>query len=432
MLYLLSFVVSVCVLAGLFYFTVRSALESEIRAQITTETNLLMFEYREDGLDELLEETEERIEKSTPGNRLQYLVKSPAGKVIFDKIPESSDTSGWQVVDGDIPRLFYFTELKGDYVLGVGKDLVGLQSAQRALTRTVGWILAAALVMGLVGGLILSRRTLANLRDITQTAREVGEGRLSLRISSRNTGDELDELAQTLNNMLDRIENLMSSVRHVSTGIAHDLRTPLARLRNHLESLRDTASSTTQGAGLERAISEIDSILQIFASMLQLAEVESGALKDRLEPLNLSLLVHQMGEAYAPLAEEADMQLEVRAQDEVTVRGDAGLLRQLLANLLENALQHAGSGSRLSLNVKQVNRQAFLEVADNGPGIPEAERVRVLKPFERLGNEAGNSGFGLALVAAVARLHDAELHLLDNEPGLKCQLIFPISTNQVS
>jgi signal transduction histidine kinase len=256
----------------------------------------------------------------------------------------------------------------------------------------------------------------------------VGEGRLSQRVSQRNTGDELDELALTLNNMLDRIESLMSSVRHVSTGIAHDLRTPLARLRNRLEGLRDESSSITQSSGLQQAISETDAILQTFASMLQLAEVESGTLKDRLKPVNLGTVVQQLGDAYAPLAEEAGLQLNVQSNDNVMVRGDAGLLQQLLANLLENALKHAGSGTRVEMRVQRVAGQVHLEVADNGPGIPEAERVRVLQPFVRLGNEAGNSGFGLALVSAIARLHDADLQLLDNQPGLKCRLVFPTST----
>ena len=428
LLYLLFFAASVCALAGLFYFTVRSALESEVREQITTETNLLLFEYREDGLDELLEETEERIEKSTTGNRLQYLVRNPAGKMVFDSIPDSYDTTGWQVIAGDIPRLFRFTELEDGYVLGVGKDLVGLQSAQRALARTVGVILAAALALGSVGGLVLSRRTLAKLRDITQTARAVGEGRLSQRMSLRNTGDELDELALTLNKMLDRIEGLMSSVRHVSTGVAHDLRTPLARLRNRLEALRDDASSSTQSSGLQQAISEIDAILQTFASMLQLAEVESGTLKDRLKPVNLGAVVRQLADAYTPVADEAGLQLKLQAAGDVMVRGDAGLLQQLLANLFENALKHMGSGSQVEIQVQRVAGQVRLEVADNGSGIPEAERVRVLQPFERLGNEAGNSGFGLALVSAIARLHDADLQLLDNRPGLRCRLVFPTST----
>ncbi|HKX55645.1 MAG TPA: HAMP domain-containing protein, partial [Xanthomonadales bacterium] len=304
-LYLLFFALSVGALALLLYFTARSALEAEVRAQITTETNLLMFEYREDGLEELLEEAEERIDKAAPGQRLQYAVQSPQGKVIFDTIPALPDAEGWHYFDGDIPRLFYFTPLKGGYVLGVGKDLVSLQSTQDILARTTGWILAVALLIGLVGGLILSRRTLAQLRDITQTAREVGEGRLSQRIPLSHSGDELDELGQTLNSMLDRIEHLLSSVRHVSTGIAHDLRTPLARLRNRLESLHASTADATQQQALELALAETDTILQTFSSMLRLAEVESGTLKKSLKALELSALLLQLADAYRPLLEEA-------------------------------------------------------------------------------------------------------------------------------
>jgi len=426
-LYLLFFAVSVGVLAGLLYFTARSALEAEVREQITTETNLLLFEYREDGLEELLEETEERIEKSAPGQRLQYAVQNPAGRVIFDSIPPESGVAGWQRIDGEIPRLFFFTELDNGYLLGVGKDLQGLQTTQAVLARTVGWILAAALVIGLLGGLILSRRTLTKLSDFTHTAREVGAGRLSQRISLSQTGDELDDLGQTLNSMLDRIESLLSSVRHVSTAIAHDLRTPLTRLRNRLENLHESATTEPQGTGLDQAIAEIDTILQTFAAMLRLAEVESGTLKDRLKPLDLSELALKITEAYQPLAEESGARLELAAADQVTVCGDAELLQQLLVNLLENALQHAGPTPTVKVGVRSQGRQAVLEVVDNGPGIPEAERERLLKPFERLSSSSGNSGFGLALVAAIARLHDADLELLDQQPGLACRVLFSIS-----
>jgi signal transduction histidine kinase len=429
-LYLLLFAASVALLALLLYFTARSALEAEVRAQITTETNLLMFEYREDGLDELLEETEERIDKAAPGQRLQYAVQSPQGKVIFDDIPPQAEASGWRYIDGAVPRLFFFTPLKGGYVLGVGKDLVSLQSTEQVLTRTVGWILVLALLVGLAGGLILSRRTLAQLRAITLTAREVGEGRLSQRIPLSNSGDELDELGQTLNNMLDRIEQLMSSVRHVSTGIAHDLRTPLARLRNRLEGLRTSSSDAAQQMELEKALAETDTILQTFSSMLRLSEVESGALKDRLKPLEFSALLQQLADAYRPVLEEAGGRLQLDNQPGIEVRGDAGLLQQLVANLLENALRHAGPAPDVELKLAGHSDHAWLEVSDRGAGIPAEQRERALQPFERLGDGAGSSGFGLALVAAIARLHVAELQLLDNQPGLRCRLVFPAAGQQ--
>ncbi len=424
-LYLLLFAASVGLLALLLYFTARSALEAEVRAQITTETNLLMFEYREDGLDELLEEIEERIDKAAPGQRLQYVVQSPQGKVIFDDIPPQRDAGGWRRLDGEVPRLFYFTPLDKGYLFGVGKDLVSLQSTERVLAKTVGWILAVALIIGLAGGWILSRRTLAQLRGITHTARDVGNGQLSQRIPVSNSGDELDELGQTLNGMLDRIEQLMSSVRHVSTGIAHDLRTPLARLRNRLESLRANSTDATQQAELDQTLAETDTILQTFSSMLRLAEVESGTLKDRFKPLDLSALLQQLADAYRPLLEEAGGRLGVDVEPGISVLGDAGLLQQLVANLLENTLRHAGPSPEVELKLAALSGHASLEVSDRGPGIPAEQRERALQPFERLGDGAGSSGFGLALVAAIARLHDAELTLLDNQPGLRCRLVFP-------
>ncbi len=426
-LYLLLFAASVALLALLLYFTARSALEAEVRAQITTETNLLMFEYREDGLDELLEEIEERIDKAAPGQRLQYVVQSPQGKVIFDDIPPQRDAGGWRRLDGEVPRLFYFTPLDKGYLFGVGKDLVSLQSTERVLAKTVGWILAVALIIGLAGGWILSRRTLAQLRGITHTARDVGNGQLSQRIPVSNSGDELDELGQTLNGMLDRIEQLMSSVRHVSTGIAHDLRTPLARLRNRLESLRANSTDATQQAELDKTLAETDTILQTFSSMLRLAEVESGTLKDRFKPLDLSALLQQLADAYRPLLEEAGGRLNLDAEPGISVLGDAGLLQQLVANLLENALRHAGPAPQVELKLAGHSGAARLEVSDRGLGIPAEQRERALQPFERLGDGAGSSGFGLALVAAIARLHDAELTLLDNQPGLRCRLVFPHS-----
>ncbi len=424
-LYLLLFAASVGLLALLLYFTARSALEAEVRAQITTETNLLMFEYREDGLDELLEEIEERIDKAAPGQRLQYVVQSPQGKVIFDEIQPQRDAGGWRRLDGEVPRLFYFTPLDKGYLFGVGKDLVSLQSTERVLAKTVGWILAVALIIGLAGGWILSRRTLAQLRGITHTARDVGNGQLSQRIPVSNSGDELDELGQTLNGMLDRIEQLMSSVRHVSTGIAHDLRTPLARLRNRLESLRANSTDATQQVELDQTLAETDTILQTFSSMLRLAEVESGTLKDRFKPLDLSALLQQLADAYRPLLEEAGGRLNLDAEPGISVLGDAGLLQQLVANLLENALRHAGPAPQVELKLAGHSGAARLEVSDRGLGIPAEQRERALQPFERLGDGAGSSGFGLALVAAIARLHDAELTLLDNQPGLRCRLVFP-------
>jgi signal transduction histidine kinase len=419
-LYVLLFVVSVGVLGALLIFTARSTAQAEARAQISSEVNLLLYEFREDGLEELLEEIEERIDKSADGQRLLYMVQSPNGRVIFDRVVPAAGAPGWQRFNGDAPREFHFTLLDNGYMLGVGKDLAGMQATHKALASTVGWVLAAALLMGACGGLILSRRTLAQVQGITRTAREVGEGRLSRRIELRNTGDELDALGHTLNGMLDKIESLVSNVRHVSTGIAHDLRTPLARLRNHLEDLSAQAPGGVQAQGLVAAIAEVDSILQIFNAMLRLAEVEAGTLKAGFKPLDLSALVRKLVDAYQPLAEDRGASIAARIADGLVIRGDAALLQQLLANLIENALQYGGPEAEVLVSLECERGHMRMGVADRGSGIPAEHRARVMKPFQRMDSNPAHCGFGLALAAAIARLHDASLVLLDNDPGLLC------------
>jgi signal transduction histidine kinase len=424
-LYLVLFVLSVVALAALLYFTMRAALDAEVRTRITNEVNLLLFEYREDGLEELLEETEERFEKNESGERLLYMVQNPAGSVIFDRVEPVSAPYGWRHIDGDSPRLFHFTRLSSGYVLGVGKDASGYGAMEQALLRAFGWALAAVLIVGVVGGLILSRRTLAQVDSITRTARAIGDGRLSQRVALRHTGDEFDDLGETLNRMLDRIEQLVANVRDVSTGIAHDLRTPLARLRQRLENLREQAAEEQQRAELGTAIDEVDGILQTFAALLRLAEVNAGTLKAGFRQVGLSDLVRQVAEAYEPLGDDQNIVLDTRVEDHLELPGDAHLLQQLLANLLENALQHAGRDLTVVVSLRREAGLVVLEVSDNGRGVPAIERDKVIKPFERLNTGRGGSGLGLALVAAIARLHGAELRLLDNQPGLLCRVSFP-------
>ena len=422
-LYLLLFVFSVALLVWLLFFQVRKTLENEARLQIANEVNLLVFEYQEDGLEELLEETEERIEKSRSRDRLLYMVQNPAGRVIFDRVPPVDSNLGWRQSHGDTRELFYFEKLENGYILGVGKDMTALAATERAMGRTLLWVFVVMLLLGAIGGIWLSRRTLRQLDSITRTAQAVGAGRLTQRIPLRDTGDELDELGRTLNLMFDRIENLVANVRQVSTGIAHDLRTPLARLRNRLESLQTHKSGLTDEA-LTEAIAEVDGILQTFASLLRLAELETGVLRAGFVTVDLSALVSQVVEAYQPIAEDAGKTLSRGHFDsDVLIRGDKNLVQQLV-NLLENAYQHAGQNCDVVVSLIRRDQQALLQVADNGVGIPVAERDRLIKPFQRREESCG-TGLGLALVHSIAQLHDAQLRLLDNDPGLLCEVSFP-------
>lgn len=424
-LYLLLFVTSVGILVALLFFQMRQTLQNEVRSHISNDVNLLLFEYREDGLDELLEETEERIEKSRGHDRLLYMVQSPAGRVVFDRIPKVEPPFGWRMMGGKDPSLFFFEQLDNGYILGVGKDMSTLAATERAMGRTLLWATLGVLILGSFGGVFLSRRTLAQLESINRTAQAIGAGSLAQRIPLRNTGDELDELARTLNQMFDRIEQLVGNVRQVSTGIAHDLRTPLARLRNRLEALHAEKSELTEDV-IAEAIAEVDAILQTFASLLRLAELETGTLKAGFTQVDLTALVSQILDVYKPIAEDAGKKLEQGKMDVAFIAGDKNLLQQMLVNLLENALQHAGEHCEILVSVKQEDRAVLLQVADNGPGIPVAEKERVIKPFQRL-DETSGTGLGLSLVLATAQLHGGQLQLLDNHPGLLCQVKFPFS-----
>jgi signal transduction histidine kinase len=422
-LYLLLFVFSVALLVSLLFFQVRKTLENEARMQISNEVNLLLFEYREDGLGELLEETEERIEKSRSRDRLIYMVQNPTGRVIFDRVPAVDPPFGWRLFRGGTAELFFFEQLDNGYILGIGKDMSALTATERAMGRTLLWTFVVILLLGAVGGTWLSRRTLRQLDSITHTAQAVGAGRLTQRIPLRDTGDELDELGRTLNLMFDRIENLVANVRQVSTGIAHDLRTPLARLRNRLESLKTDKKSITDEA-LTGAIAEVDGILQTFTSLLRLAELETGVLRAGFVAVDMTALVNQVVEVYQPIAEDMGKILRCGPLDrDIFIRGDKNLVQQLLVNLLENANQHAGHHSEVVVSLTRSHREIVLQVADNGVGIPAHERDRVIKPFQRR-DESSGTGLGLALVHSIAQLHDAELRLLDNQPGLRCEIRF--------
>jgi signal transduction histidine kinase len=422
-LYLLLFVMSAGILVALLFFQVRQTLENEARNQISQEINLLLFEYKEDGLDELLEETEERIEKNDGQNRLLYMVQNPAGRIVFDRIEKIDPPLGWRNVTGKTNALFFFEQLDNGYILGVGKDQSALAAAERAMGRTLLWAMVVVLILGSVGGFYLSRRTLAQVESINRTAQAIGAGSLAQRIPLRNTGDELDELGRTLNQMFDRIENLVANVRQVSTGIAHDLRTPLARLRTRLESLQIQDGRIAEDA-LNEAIADVDNILQTFAALLRLAELETGVLKASFTPVDLTALVKQILEIYTPIVEDAGKRLSSGEIESATVLGDKNLLQQMLVNLLENALQHAGDNCEIRVGVKRENREVLLQVADNGVGIPAEERERVIKPFQRIDENSG-TGLGLSLVHATALLHGGKLSLLDHHPGLLCQVSFP-------
>jgi signal transduction histidine kinase len=241
------------------------------------------------------------------------------------------------------------------------------------------------------------------------------------------TSDEFDQLAANLNRMLDQIERLMTAMREVTDDVAHDLKTPLARLRARLElALIGPLDATAQSEAIRAAIDEADRLLATFNALLGIAEAEAGAGRDEAGPLDLGEIAGAAAEFYEPAAEEKGFALSLAAEPEVRIRGDRHLLSQTLHNLLDNALKYAGGGD-LSIRVFRADGRAVLEVADRGPGIPEADRHSVFDRFVRLepSRSTPGNGLGLSLVRAVARRHHGTVALADNQPGLKVRLEFP-------
>jgi signal transduction histidine kinase len=239
-------------------------------------------------------------------------------------------------------------------------------------------------------------------------------------------GDEFDRLTGNLNLMLDRIQALMDGLRQVSTDIAHDLRTPLSRLRQHLESMRDLTRPEDLEVAINDALAQVDDVLTTFHALLRIGQIEGGAGRARFEPVDLSAVMERVRLAYETAAEDSGKTLSAEIMPDVVVEGDPQLLTQLFANLLENAMRHTGENAHISMKLALVGRAAIAVVADDGPGVPAQERDRVLMRFYRLdaSRSTPGSGLGLALVAAIADLHGAKLVLSDGNPGLAVEVRF--------
>ena len=329
--------------------------------------------------------------------------------------------------------------------LADGRLVVGRDVEQRSsfLRRVMGWSLAgfgALAVTGLAGGLLLGRGLLARIESINVATRSIMAGNLSRRIPLAGTGDEIDGLADNLNAMLDRIEELMLALREVSDNIAHDLKTPLNRLRNRAErALAEAAGEAGYRDGLEHVIEEADSLIKTFNALLLIARLEAGALEKTLEDVAIGEVVRDVVDLYEPVAEEQGLQLVVETARAPILRGNRQLIGQALANLVDNAIKYSAGttpagGGEVSIDAKVSGAHCIIIVADRGPGIGEQDRERAVRRFVRLDKSRSKpgTGLGLSLVAAVARLHGGVLKLEDNRPGLRAVLMLPSGTQPAS
>ena len=310
----------------------------------------------------------------------------------------------------------------------VGRNIADLDQFVRRINIALGAGIVLIFVLAGVASLSVTRRTVGRIEAINKTSRAIMQSGLGERIPRRSTHDEWDELAANLNSMLDRIELLMNEVRQVTDNVAHDLRTPLTRIRGRLERAYARSGSGAGDANLiADTLADLDAVLAMFTSLTRIAQIEANARVAAFRTLDLAQLAREVAELFDAAAEERGGRLEVVGDEHVLVAGDRDLLFDALANLVDNAIKHGRDGGRVALEVALHHGAPTVSVTDDGPGIPLAEHERVLKRFYRLerSRRTPGNGLGLSLVAAVARLHGAGLEMHDNAPGLAIRLVFP-------
>jgi signal transduction histidine kinase len=306
----------------------------------------------------------------------------------------------------------------------VADDLTSIEDIEDVVSGAFSIVLALSAVLGLIAGILLSRALLRRVNTVTHTAEAIIGGDLARRIERTGSGDDFDRLAATLNTMLDRISGLIENLHQVTNDIAHDLRTPLSRLRQTLEHTKTHADTACDYEdAIDGAIAEADGLLATFSALLRIAQIEAGARRSAFRPVDLADVIETVCEAYEPAAEEGGRSIACNSVQGLKVEGDRELLIQLFANLVENALAHTPVGTQIRINLKPQGRESsyvVAEVSDNGPGIPAHEREKVLRRFYRLeqSRTTPGNGLGLSTVRAIAELHRATLEISDNAPGL--------------
>ncbi|SDC18045.1 sensor histidine kinase [Ruegeria marina] len=441
-LVLLSMVLSTLLTAAvlaLVYVTANRTIAGETRSVVTAELAGLSDEYQRRGIFGLTEAIERRTQDAAERDAL-YLLTDPFGTVLAGNLvrwpPDVEPGSGWVELDlirtesrENVPVSAASIRLPGGERLLVGRDASARRQFDRVLLRSVALALLAALALSLLTGWFLTRLVFSRLKDISRTAGEIVSGDLSRRIPLRGTGDEFDRMASTLNEMLDRIEELVGHLRTTSNSIAHDLRSPLSRLRQRVEALTDPDRSMAEReVDAARALAEVDHLLRVFSQLTEISRAEAGLGREEFEPVDLAALARDVAEFYDPLAQENGVGLSVETEA-ATLPGHPALLAQALSNLLDNALRYAPGGTEVKVRVARSDDTLVLSVRDHGPGVPETDLERLAQPFVTLdpARSGGNSGLGLALAAAIARMQGGRFEARNAQPGLEARLILPRS-----
>ena len=436
------------VAATFIYVTISTQgfLNREAEAAVNVEYENLAAHYRDGGLPSLVGAISEH---SASSSGTLYLLTDGGGRRLAGNldfvIAGLWNTQGAAQFayrkreDGQVSErqaLGLVTQFPGGLHLIVARDIENQETLKRMLRRAFLLGYAFIIVIGIAGGVLVSRRILRRVDAASDAARAIMQGNLAQRIPVTGRDDEFERLARNLNAMLDRIQDLMTGLKDVSDNIAHDLKTPLHRLRTRAErALQSSRSPENLADALGSVIEEADTLIQTFDALLSIARLEAGSRSESFGPLNVCALTRDVAELYEPAAEERGLALRLSCMGDVMMCGEKHLIGQALANLLDNAIKYAGplaeaqvgqGGAPLNVDVGLEDKGDTVDivVADRGPGVPQIDQERVLQRFVRLqpSRSIPGSGLGLSLVAAVARLHGGSISLEDNQPGLKVRL----------
>jgi signal transduction histidine kinase len=450
LVYLFLFALFAASLLGYFAWNTRRLITEQITTTVDAETSEISEIYARRGLRGLVFNVENRSLR--PGANL-YLVTTPTGQAIAGNVGSLAAgvmaSTGWsetlykRLDDQDTQNhraLVRVTELPSGFRLLIGRDLEERRRLFGIVAHAAQWSILIVVVLGLGGGIFVARRVLHRIDAMTGTTQRIMAGDLSGRLPVGRSGDELDRLASNLNAMLERIEALMIGLKEVSDNIAHDLKTPLTRLRNRAEeALARSGSEHEYRAALERTIEESDGLIRTFNALLMIARAESGQARDNMDNFDAAEVANGIHELYEPLAEDDGMTLSVKTAF-APLHGNRELISQALANLVENAIKYGkpvqaqplGAGAipmsrEILIEAERDGDKVLLSVTDHGPGIPEADRQHAVERFVRLeaSRTLPGSGLGLSLASAVATLHGGELKLSDAHPGLRATLAIP-------
>jgi signal transduction histidine kinase len=433
------FIASVLILFGVTHWAANVYMSTSLDAAVDSDITELADTLQVGGEAALAALVKERV-RQMPHGPMFYLLQDAKGEVVAGNLLPFYGGEGrfdLKVRSSDAPRITVHAHRialpDGGYLM-VAVDSLPRRKMQKLILWVFGCSAAISLALAFGGGALMSVNLLRRVETISRTARDIMAGNFSRRIPVRGTGDEFDHLVASLNAMLERNEVAMESVRQVSNDIAHDLRTPLTRLRQRLELAQRRARSVEEWRrAAEGCISDMDAILETFGGLLRIAQIESGMPTRRFTKVDLSELLRTVIEVYQPMAEEKGQSFTADIASGLTVRGDRELLTQMIANIIENAMKHSPTGASIGLVTSQTPSTIVLAVNDSGPGIPAEERARIFQRFYRLerSRSTPGSGLGLSLVEAIAALHDVSIELADNGPGLRVTLGFTRLSNQV-